>query len=260
MRPIRAGIRAIAAMLWTAASAGAAFGAGPPASALNDVGGSLALTSDYVYHGLSRTCGAPAAQADLHLGTSGGEGPTELYAGAWGSQGLGDSYCRQAREIDLYAGVRLAPTATQSLALTYIHYAFPGGTYLYERIGGRRLDYDEIGGTWAFEDRLFLTLAWTPNAVEYRPAGIKRDRSAASLGVQVHQPFIWGLTLSAGAGYDEMSDPSGAGYAFWNAGLGRRIGPVQVDVTYFRTAPRAERLFGPEIAGGRVAASAVWHF
>jgi hypothetical protein len=63
-----------------------------------------------------------------------------------------------------------------------------------------------------------------------------------------------------GAGYDEVSDPSGAGYAFWNTGFGHAIGPVQLDVSYFRTSSRGEQLFGPEIAGGRVAVSAVWRF
>ncbi len=258
--------RAAATIGAIVALAGAAFGAGEPASAANYFGGSVALTSDYVYKGLSRTCGAPAAQAGANVSTSGGKGPAELYAGVWGSAGLGGDNCRRAREVDAYAGLRVSPSATQSLSLSYIHYAFPGGTYLYQRLEGRRYDYDELGATWAFEDRVFLTLAWTPNAIRYeyalryRQYAIERDRSALSFGVQVHQPIGAGFTFSAGAGYDEVSDPSGAGYAFWNAGFGHEIGPVELDVSYFRTAPRAEHLFGPEIAGGRVAASAVWRF
>lgn len=237
-----------------------ALGQAVPASATDYLGGSVALASDYVYNGLSHTCGAPAIQADLHVSSSGGNAPSELFAGAWGSAGLGDDYCRTAREINLYAGMRWAPTAAQSLTLSYIHYAFPGGAYLYERLEGRRFDYDELSGTWAFEDRLYLSLAWTPNAIAYREYAIERSRSALSFGVQVHQPIGAGFRFSVGGGYDEMSDPSGAGYAFWNVGLGREIGPVQLDLSYFRTAPRAEHLFGPEIAGGRVAASAVWRF
>ena len=256
--PIRRGARIAAAAIavWT----GAAFGSGEQAAAASDVGGSVALTSDYVYHGLSHTCGAPALQADLQIGTSGGEGPSELYAGAWGSAGLGSGYCHRSREVDLYAGVRLAPSATQSLTLSYIHYAFPGGNYLYEPVEGRRFDYDELDGTWAFEDRLFFTFAWTPNAIEYRRFAIRRDRGAPSFGAELHQPVGLGFTFSAGVGYDQMSDPSGAGYAFWNAGFEHRVGPVQVDLSYYRTAPRAERLFGPQVAGGRVAASAIWRF
>lgn len=253
-------LRVAAKIAAIATSALAVFGGGGAASATDYFGGSLALTSDYVYKGVSRTCGAPAAQADVHVGSSGGEAPSEIYAGVWGSAGLGGDYCRRAREINLYAGVRLSPSATQSLNLSYVHYAFPGGTYLYEGLEGHRFDYDELDGTWAFEDRVFLSLAWTPNAIRYGEYSVDRDRSALSFGAQLHQPIGGGFRLSAGAGYDEMNDPSGAGYAYWNAGLGHGIGPVQIDVSYFRTAARAEHLFGPEIAGGRVAASAVWRF
>jgi len=252
-------IAAFAALAAMAAVARAAFGAGGPPSA-NYLGGSVALTSDYVYNGISRTCGAPAAQGDIHASTAGGKGPAELYAGVWGSAGLGGDNCRRAREVDLYGGLRLALSAAQSLSLNYTHYAFPGGTYLYERIEGRRFDYDELGATWAFQDRVFLTLAWTPNAFEYREYALRRNRSALTFGAQVHQPIGAGFTFSAGAGYDEVTDPSGAGYAFWSAGFGHGVGPVQLDVSYYRTSSRGEQLFGPEIAGGRVAASAVWRF
>ncbi len=229
-----------------------------------DLSGSVALVSDYVYHGLSRTCGGPAAQAGVQIGSAGGEAPAETFVGVWGSAGLGGDDCRRAREIDLYAGQRVALSADQNLTLTYVHYAFPGGVYLYPPIEGRRLDYDELGATWAFEDRLYLSLSFTPNAVEYRGEefgyAVVRERSALSFGAQFHQPIRDWFTLSAGAGYDEVSDPTGAGFAFWNAGLGRTLGRVELALSYYRTSARAERLFGPQIAGGRVAASAVYRF
>jgi len=229
----------------------------PPALAAG-FDGSVALTSDYVYQGLSRTCGGPAVQADAQVGTP--LAPREAFAGVWGSVGLGSGYCRRAREFNLYAGERLAIGTSQSLTLTYVHYAFPGGIYLYERLGGRRFDYDELGGTWAFQDRIYLTAAWTPNAIGYRNHEAVRERTAVSFGAQLHQPIRDWLTFSVGVGYDEVSDLTGAGYAFWDAGVARPIGPIELDVSYFRTSPRAERLFGPEIAGGRVAATAVWRF
>jgi uncharacterized protein (TIGR02001 family) len=229
-------------------------------AAAGDFGGSATLASDYVYHGLSRTCGAPAVQAGLQFRSAGGEAPSETYVGAWASMGLGRSLCRSGREIDLFAGQRLAVNGSSSITLGYVHYAFPGGSYLYEPLEGHRFDYDELAGTWALQDRLFLTLAWTPNAIEYRGYGIERGRSALSFGAQLNQPIGSWLTLSAGAGYDEVNDPSGAGYAFWNAGLGGALGPVQLAVSYFRTSARAERLFGAAIAGGRVAATALWRF
>lgn len=232
----------------------------------SDFAGSAALTSDDVFQGISRTCGGPAAQADVHFQSAGGAAPLETLIGAWGSAGLGSSPCRSSREIDLYAAQRFALGSMTSATLSYTHYAYPGGTYLYEPIEGHRFDYDELQGAWAFEDRVYLTLGWTPNAIEYRHSEeyhdviVVRDRSALSFGAELHQPVGTAFTLSAGAGYDEVNDPSGAGYAFWNAGLGRTIGRVEIDLSYYRTAERAERLLGPQIAGGRVAASAVWRF
>lgn len=220
----------------------------------------MTLTSDYVYDGLSRTCGGPAAQADVHANLPSSTGTTETFVGVWGSQGLGSSYCRSAREIDLYAGVRWAFASTQNVTLTYVHYAYPGGIYLYERLEGHRLDYDELSGTWAFEDRLYLTLGWTPNAIEYQDGRIGRGRDALRFSAEFHQPIGRWFTLSAGAGYDQVSDITGAGYAFWNAGIGRAIGRFELDLSYFRTSSRAEQYFGSEVAGGRVAATAIWRF
>lgn len=240
-------------------SVAAAIVASAPVFA-SELGGSVTLTSDYVYEGLSRTCGGPAAQGDVHGNLPSSTGTAETFGGVWGSVGIGSSYCRSAREINVYVGQRWALGATNNVTLTYVHYAYPGGIYLYDRLEGHRFDYDELGGAWAFEDRLYLTLGWTPNAIEYRYDRVLRDRKALRFGAELHQPVGQWLTLSAGAGYDEVSDVTGAGYAFWSAGIGRAIGAVELDLSYFRTSPRAERLFGSEIAGGRVAATAVWHF
>ena len=60
---------------------------------LADFGGSFALTSDDVFHGISQSCGDPAVQGDLDYRSSGGLAATEVFAGVWGSAGLGRSRC-----------------------------------------------------------------------------------------------------------------------------------------------------------------------
>ena len=57
-----------------------------------------------------------------------------------------------------------------------------------------------------------------------------------------------------------MADPFNTGYGFWNLGLTHVMGPFELDVSYFHTAPRAVRLFGPDSAGGRVSATVLWRF
>jgi uncharacterized protein (TIGR02001 family) len=228
-----------------------------------DAGGSLALTQDDVYRGVSLTCGHPAAQADLHLREH-GTGYWAVFAGAWGSAGLSGAPCGTARELDLYAGYSLALGPNLSTTLTYTHYAFPGGGYGNPHLSGGRYDYDQLGMGLSLWERLYLTLAWTPDALRYeRYHGIFRteqDRRALAYGAEWRQPLVSWLSLTAGAGYDRMADPFGTGYGFWSLGLTHVAGPLELDLGYFHTADRAVRLFGPDSAGGRVSATLMWRF
>lgn len=231
--------------------------------AATDAGGSLALTQDDVYRGLSQTCGHPAAQADLHVRER-GTAYWAAFAGVWGSAGLSGAPCGTAREIDAYAGYSLALGTNLSATLAYTHYAYPGGSYANPHLDGGRYDYDQLATSWSLWDRLYLTLAWTPNALRYEryDASYRReqDRSAFAYGAQWRQPLVSWLSFAAAAGYDRMADPWGTGYGFWSLGLTHVAGPWEVDFTYFRTADRAVRLFGQDSAGGRVSATLLWRF
>jgi uncharacterized protein (TIGR02001 family) len=229
--------------------------------ALDDFGGSLALTSDDMFHGISQTCGDPAAQGDLHYRSSGGQSAAEGFAGVWGSAGLGQSACGKARELNFYAGYSFLTSPDSSASLTYTHYGYPGGDYTITPLAGHRYDYDALEGQWAWQDRVFLTLAWTPDALGYKEFfAVARDRSALSYGLQLHQPLWRGFSLSAGVGYDQIADPFGTGYGFWNAGVGYTLGAWQLDAEYFGTATRAVRLFGSYVAGHQASISVVWRF
>ena len=231
------------------------------------IGGSLALTQDDVFRGISWTCGGPAAQADLHLRLSGLPSGSTLFGGVWGSAGLRNSPCGATRELDPYAGYSMSLNSAWFVSLRYIHYGFPGGTRLNPDLAGARYDYDEVNGTLAYQGRLFLVLAWTPDAIRYAnnpyaydAEAIERNRSAYSFGAQWLQPLGSWLNLSASAGYDTILDPSGTGYGFWSVGLLHSSGPWQLTVAYFRTDRRATQLFGRAAAGGRIAASLLWRF
>ena len=72
-------------------------------------------------------------------------------------------------------------TAIRALDVTYMHFAY-FGEY------GHIYDYDELEGAWAFEDRVFLTLAWTPDAFA--------SANMASEGPQ--RVFVWGAAAPGG--------------------------------------------------------------
>jgi uncharacterized protein (TIGR02001 family) len=237
-----------------------AAGAANAGNALDEFGGSLGLTSDDIYHGISLTCGNPAAQGELHYRSSGGQASAEAFAGVWASAGLGRAACGKAREINFYTGYGIATGTDSSASLSYTHYAYPGGSYTLGPVGGYRYDYDALEAEWAWQDQLYLTLAWTPDALRFADYTPLRDRSALTYGLQLHHPLSDGLSLSAGAGYDEIADPSGAGYGFWDAGVGYTLGPVQLQLDYVGTAGRAIRVFGSNVAGSRASLSALWRF
>jgi uncharacterized protein (TIGR02001 family) len=219
----------------------------------SSIGGSVTLTSDYVYHGISESCGHPAAQVDVHYRSSSGASTPETFVGLWGSGDTASSSCRTSNEVNAYLGLSWMTTQDSSARLTYVHFAY-FGEY------GHIYDYDELEGAWAYQDRVFVTLAWTPDAFRFTEYGPQRDRSALSYGVQLHQAVAHAFTLSAGIGYDEIADPTGTGYGFWDAGIGYTLDALQFDVTYFDTAARATRLFGGSVGGSRWSATAVWRF
>jgi uncharacterized protein (TIGR02001 family) len=223
-------------------------------------GGSLTLTSDYIYHGISQTCGDPAAQADVHFRLTGGQSASETFLGTCGSAGLGGTHCSAAKEVNIYAGHSFAAGRNSTATLTYVHYAYPGGGGVYAQFSSERYDYDELGVSWAYEDELYLTFAYTPDAFHHPHYELERDRSAISYGLQLHRPLVWGLSGSLGLGYDEISDPTGTGYGFGNVGIGYNLAGIQLDLSYFRATPRAEWLFGPDVGGGHISATAVWRF
>lgn len=225
-----------------------------------DFGGSVGLASDDIYHGISLTCGDPAAQGDLHYRSSGGQAQSEAFAGVWASAGLGQSECGKARELNIYAGYSLTMGENSSAVLTYTHYGYPGGGYTLRPVGGYRYDYDALEAQWAWQDQVYLTVAWTPDALRFADHMPLRDRSALSYGLQLHHPLPGGFSLSAGVGYDEIENPFSAGYGFWDAGVGYALGPVQLQADYVGTAGRAVRVFGSYVAGNRASVSAVWHF
>ncbi len=236
------------------------FGAARTAAAQSPFGGSVAVVSDYVRRGLSQTCGDPAIQGDLHVRSGGGLAQSEVYAGVWGSHVLGGDECGPSRELDAYAGYRLTLPADSSATLSYTHYAYPGGGPAYLQTNGYRYDYDELAGVWAYQDQLYATVAWTPDALRYYDYEAHRNRHAFFYGLQLDRPVWQSLSLLVGAGYDEISDPHGTGYGFWNLGLGYRLRRLELDLLYIKTAPRAERLFSEYSAGGRVSFAAAYRF
>jgi uncharacterized protein (TIGR02001 family) len=228
-----------------------AHGVASVARAEGSLGGSVDLTSDYIYHGLSESHGDPAVQGDVHYRSDSGAAAAENFIGLWGSTisraATGGSY-----ELNAYLGRTLLINTNSSATLTYVHYAYP------DDHGRPRYDYDELSVGWAYQDRVFATLAWTPNTAYYSERGSGRCCRVLSYGVAVHQSLNHALTLTGALGYDELNGASG--YAYWNGGIAYAIGSWQLDLSYFAMQRRAVDLYGTVIGGDRLVGTLAWRF
>src|SRR5207237_7566537 len=84
-------------------------------------GGEVALTSDYIYRGLSESAGHAAVQVDLHASSAAG-----TFVGAWGSTRDHKLDPQGDYEVQLYLGHRLNLTSAWSTTLTAISYSYVG--------------------------------------------------------------------------------------------------------------------------------------
>jgi len=228
-----------------------AHGSVSVAWAEGSLGGSVDLTSDYIYHGLSESYGDPAIQGDLHYRSDFGAAAADNFIGLWGSTisrpSTGGTY-----ELNAYLGRTFLIDSNSSATLTYVHYAYP------DDHGTPRYDYDELSVGWAYQDRVFATLAWTPDTARYSERGLGRCCRVLSYDVAVHQSLGHAFTLTGALGYDELNGASG--YAYWNGGIAYAIGAWQLDLSYFAMQRRAANLYGSVIAGDRLVGTLVWRF
>jgi uncharacterized protein (TIGR02001 family) len=220
-----------------------------PSFAQDGVGGSLSLTSDYVFRGISQTHGAAAEQGDLHYSS-----PNGLLAGLWGSPVELNWRDGRTVELDAYLGYRWSMSNDWSGKISAVHYAYPWNAKTID------YDYDEVIGSVAFRDNLFFTAAWSFDASRFYTTGLAKDREALSYEVAAAQPLYRSLAANVGVGHYYMPSSTGVGYTYWNVGLGYDWRSWHADISYIGTSHNAEELFLGGVAGKRVAATLLWRF
>ncbi len=213
-------------------------------------GGAAAVTSDYVLRGVSQSGRAAAVQGDLHY-----RAPRGWFAGLWGSTADPPPGRIADYELNLYAGHEWALSERWSTAATLVRYLYPNAS------GHGRYDYTEASASVRFEDRLALTIAYSPDAWRYsRSYGWVVRRRAVSYEASLRQSAIPPLALIAAIGYYDTTALFGESYWAWNAGLAAKAGPVEISLLRFGVDAAGRRLFGADAADGRWVVSAAWRF
>ncbi|MGH8267505.1 MAG: TorF family putative porin, partial [Steroidobacteraceae bacterium] len=168
------------------------------------VGGTLALTSEYIYRGVSESDGRGALQADLHVSTAGG-----TFAGIWASTRDRDLEPRTPGEVQVYLGQRFSLSSAWTATLTGRADYFVGAT------AERSNDYQELSGALTWLDCCAFSLTAIPNALRYSAyyAGYHVYRSPAVVADGAGQWLLaegllgGGLYATAGAGYYHSGRP-----------------------------------------------------
>ena len=178
-----------------------------------EVSGTLTLTSDYLFRGITQTDEKPALQGGLEWAHDSG-----VYAGAWGSSisWLSDSDpdISSQLELDAYLGIR-GDFGDSGVGwdVGAVHYWYPG---CYPA-GFNKADTTE----------LYAGLSWRVLGAKYSYAvtdlfGIPDSDGSSNLDVAVGWEFAPGWSFNGAVGKQWVAGTAGtATYAFWSAGVSK---------------------------------------
>lgn len=202
-----------AAFTLSANAADPAMGEEPSTHAW-DVSAGAAVTSDYMFDGISQTDGNPAVQGYIEA-TFG-----MFYAGIWASNV--DFQDEASAEVDYYAGVR-REYGKLSVDLGVLYYAY------YERPAA---PYDAVEillkTSYALNDQLTLN-----GNIGYVPAwaDVTDDYLGMDAGIEWAFHEKWSASANVGAA---LVGVSGSDYIWWNAGVSwTPFENVTLDVRYW---------------------------
>jgi len=171
------------------------------ADAANDadytVSGDVALTSDYMFRGLTQTWGGPAIQGGADLAMKNG-----LAAGFWASSISDKSYPGASLELDVYASYGTQINDDWSWRIGLYSYIYPNGNLDDVGLPSRSFNTVEANAalTWKW-----LTLKYSSSLTDYfaidTEQGYRGDsKGTGYLELNAAIPFndAWSLALHAG--------------------------------------------------------------
>lgn len=187
-----------------------------PNASASEISGIATLTSEYIYRGLARSDGNPAAQLGLDY-----ENDAGFFAGAWASTvDLSSAMGQRDFELDYYAGYHYESQAHYSATVTFLRYTYPGHT------GDHSYDHNEIlvGVTWL--EHYSIELGYTNDLF-----GLNRTAKHWELQVEWPVADVW--VMGAALGGNDMSNAGVSHYLHWNVGASARFSHLIVDLRWF---------------------------
>ncbi len=200
-----------------------------------EVTGGVALTSDYVFRGISQTDREPAIQGSLEYAIETGIANSSAYAGFWGSNVDFNDGDEASVEIDVLFGLRGdVGDSGVSWDLGAIYYWYPGAS--------SRLDYDywEIlpQAEYAINDLVSVSGLYAFSPEFFADTGVAHYLQG---GVSVTPPLPFegfDLSLDGTVGYQWIESNSRAGvedYLNWSLGATVSVKGLDFTVAYTDT-------------------------
>lgn len=234
------GILAATLLAGTALSAAPAFADEAAAPSEITVTGSVALTTDYRFRGVSQSAGDPAIQGGITVSHASG-----FYVGTWGSSiDLGSTY--GSTEVDLFGGWTGEVTSGLTADVGLLYYAYPNG-----HVGDAEFfePYVSLSGqAGPAKVKVGATYAWKQDALPNVFDGSKDDNFYVYGNVDIAIPNT-PVTVSGHLGYTDgvlapcyycTADKTGID---WSIGASGTIyGPLSLGVSYIGVS-------GPSIDG-----------
>lgn len=217
-------------------------------AAANPFSGTITLTSDYRFRGISQSDTGAALQGSVDYAHDSG-----LYLGVWASNidfgPFGDADSRI--EIDLTAGFDIALSDQTTIGTKFVYYWYADADIA---PGDPEYNYYEIFGSIAHnfgKATLTAEVAWTGETF-----GEGGAATAFTGGLEVplwSQLWIFdgGVVGSVHAGHQSFDDDALLDYGFWDLGLTASIGKFDFDARYIDSA-LDEVDCGPDICEGEV--------
>ena len=180
----------------------------------------IAVASDYVFRGFSRTASEPALQAGLRYRHRKG-----LVAGAWASTVRFDydgQFADNVRRLELLAFSGYAATFKRgwSGSALLVRYQYPEADQEVDK------SYTEANFSIYYRELFSLTVAYTPGF-------LRSDQSGFFVELSGRYPLTRRFDLSAGIGRGELDLADDTGYTYGHIVVGRGAGRFVIDLGYY---------------------------
>jgi uncharacterized protein (TIGR02001 family) len=207
--------------------------------AANEWSGAVALTSDYLVRGISRTSHDPALQLAVNYSD-----PNGFLAGAFASNTQFEPYRPKDVELSGFIGYTWSLNDDWRGKILASHYAYPFSG------ADSNYGYDEFDFDIAYQGWLHFDLAYSPNYSRFVYGSHMRvDEKAAEVNLQ--RPIVGRFSAIAGIGYSFVGGPDSGGYVYWSAGAAYNWRWAILAISYVNTSDEAKALFYNAAANGR---------